>query len=581
MSILDEITEYAKECISDKIISCQKHKWACIRLLDDLERSQKSDESFPYVWNEEEAKKIVNWFTYLRHSKGILAGKPIYLMNWQKFRICQLYGWRHKKTGYKRFKRSYVQVGRKNAKSQEEAGIALYELATQSTKNGEVYEIYTAGVKRDQSKIITNECALMLKGSILASKFKIQYNRGEADLIQHIKTGSKIKALCKEDGRKGDGTNPAVLVLDEYHQHPTTEFYDLFKGANTKESLLMIITTAGVDLTFPCYTQEYYDCSRLLNPFVEEVKDDGFFADICELDENDDISDERQWIKANPIRMTYEEGRQKVQEEYSIAKRIPEKMVSFKTKCLNIWVQAKAGCYMDMEKWAKCLVDKITYDVKGLDVYVGFDMSSKIDLTSVAFVVPVKVDETVKYLLWSHSFAPNWDILAEREEKDSVTYKSWVEQGYITVTNSQIIDQNAVMDYVQNFCREKELNINTLCFDPNNAGKIMAEYSDLGYTVEEVFQSQKHLNESTKGFREQVYSGNVVWEKNPVLNFAMSNAIIKSTNDYIKIDKSANKKKIDPVDATLCAFKLAMYHKFGNGNQDYGAYLDEFMKDFF
>ena len=109
-------------------------------------------------------KRQVRWFSYLRHSKGELAGKPIILTSWQKFFLCQLYGWRHKCTGYKRFKKSFVEVGRKNAKSQMEAGVALNEISEQATRNGEVYEYYTAGVKRQQSKIIFNECRLMLQG---------------------------------------------------------------------------------------------------------------------------------------------------------------------------------------------------------------------------------------------------------------------------------------------------------------------------------------------------------------------------------------------------------------------------------
>ena len=109
-----------------------------------------------------------------------------------------------------------------------------------STRNQEVYEYYTAGTKRDQSKIITKEARLMLNGSPLRSKFKIT-----RDLIEHRKTGSFFKGSVQRNGQKGDGTNPAGLIIDEYHQHATTEFYDLGLGANTKESLLMIITTAG------------------------------------------------------------------------------------------------------------------------------------------------------------------------------------------------------------------------------------------------------------------------------------------------------------------------------------------------
>ena len=207
MTILETITRYAEECIADPVHNGQKHRWACERLLRDIGRI--GSEGFPYIWDEARAQSIVTWFTLLRHSKGVLAGQPIHLTDWQKFRICQIYGWVHKDTGKRRFKRSFAEVARKNAKSQEEAGIALYEISVTATKNGEVAEAYTAGTKKDQSKIVFKEAKLALRGSPLRLKFKCK-----VDSIEHILTGSTIKPLSKDDGKNGDGTNPALLVID-------------------------------------------------------------------------------------------------------------------------------------------------------------------------------------------------------------------------------------------------------------------------------------------------------------------------------------------------------------------------------
>ena len=561
MTILEELIQYSNDCINDVIPSGQKHKWACLRFLKDLEKSKTDD--FPYHWNEKEAEKIVKWFGYLKHSKGVLAGQFITLNSWQKFVLCQIYGWEHKKTGLRRFTKSFVEVARKNAKSQMEAGVTLYEMSTRAVKNKEIYECYCAGVKKKQSEVIFNECKNLLRGSPLKKKFKI--NRGT---IIHIKSGSTLEPLNKQDGKEGDGSNPALLVLDEYHQHKTTEFYDLGLGGNTKESLLMIITTAGMDLTYPCFTQEYSYCSKILDPNVD-VFNDEYFIDICEIDEDDDISDERNWIKANPIRATYEAGIKKIREEYKLAKEIPEKMIAFLTKCLNKWVQATENGYMDMAKWKACEVKEIPYDLKNRSVYVGFDMSAKIDLTSVAFIIPILTDELdqtgkkiVKYIVFSHSFIPNREKLIERKAVDKVPYDAWERNGYLTITDTPIVDQNAVMQYVLDTCEKNNWNIECLCFDPANASKLMMDLSDQGYVVEEVYQSHKSLNESTAGFREQVYSKNVLYLNNPLLNYSMSNAVIKTNNGLIKIDKDATTKRIDPIDAILCGYKLALYHMF-------------------
>ena len=576
MTNKEEIIRYCEECISGAIPSGKKHVWACKRFLRDLERVGTPD--FPYIWDEQRADRIVKWFSLLKHSKGALAGTPIELTAWQKFRECQIYGWIHQETGRRRFRKAFTEVGRKNAKSQMEAGEALFELAITSTQNNEVNEIYTAGVKREQSKIVFNECDLMTRGSLIRSKFNFK-----RDCIEHIKTGSFIKALSKEDGRSGDGTNPAFLIIDEYHQHPTTDFYDLALGSNTKEPLMSIITTAGKDLTYPCFTQEYDYCAKLLDPDVD-VFNDEYFVDICEADPGDDIGAEDTWKKANPIRAYFPEGLQKIREDYEVARQIPEKLIAFMTKMLDMWVQAKDNGYMDMAKWKACEVKELPVDVTGRPVYVGFDMSSKIDLTSVAFIVPYQCDAVdaqgkpvVRYILWTYSFIPTMDKLREHIIKDKMPYDAWERLGYLTLTNTPIVDQNFVMQYVLDECEKYNLDIQCLCFDPANASKIMMDLSDQGYTVEEVYQSHKSLNESTQGFREQVFARNVAYTHNPLLNYAMSNAVIRTSNGLIKIDKDANTKRIDPVDATLAAFKLALYHDFEIENMN--DYVTRFLEE--
>lgn len=549
MTILEELKQYSDDCINDKIDSCKKHKWACERFLRDIEKNK-------YYWDEQEAQKIYNWFTYLRHSKGELSKQPIILATWQKFVMCQVHAWRRKENGLRRFKQAFIIVARKNAKTQMQAGNDLYEISVIATRNDEVAETYCAGTKKEQSLLLFKECKNMLKGSPLAPKFRITGNH-----LTHIKTGSFLTPLSKQDGKDGDGTNPAVLILDEYHQHKTTEFYDLGLGSNSKEPLLFIITTAGVDLNVPCYTQEYQYCTSILNPDAD-VENDEYFIDICEAEEGDDIADLKTWRKANPLRAYYDEGIEKLKTAFNVALNVPEKMVSFKTKCLNMWLNKKENGYMDIAKWKVCEVKQIPYDIKGKSVYVGFDMSAKIDLTSVSFIIPLMIDNIPKYILFNHSFVPNIEKLREREIVDKMPYSYWAEAGYITITDTQIVDQQAVWEYVLAFCQEQELNIHTLCFDPANASKMMMDLSAQGYNCVEVYQSYRSLNESTAGFREQVYCNNIIYLYNPVLNFAMNNAMIRQNNGLIKIDKDASIKRIDPIDATLGAYKLAQYHEF-------------------
>lgn len=201
MGIKEQLIRYSNECIVGVIPSGEKHIWACKRFLKDVEENK-------FIWDEIEAQRIVKWFTYLRHSKGILAGTPIVLTDWQKFIVCQIYAWK-RENGYRRFKKAFIEVGRKNAKTQMQAGCMLYEISTVATRNNEIAETFCAGTKREQSKLLFTECQNMLMGSSLSPKFKMT-----RDKIVHIKTTSFLKPLSKQDGKTGDGTNPAALVLD-------------------------------------------------------------------------------------------------------------------------------------------------------------------------------------------------------------------------------------------------------------------------------------------------------------------------------------------------------------------------------
>ncbi len=585
MTRMEIIKDYAEKCVSGEIIACVKHKNACKRALRDFKRAE-TDDNYPYYWDEAAAELIVSWFKKLRHSKGELAGQPINLTEWQQFHLCQLYGWKRKADGRRRFKKMFIEVSRKNAKSQELAGICLMEISYISTKNNEVAEAYTAGVKRDQSKIVFNEAALMLKGSRLRPKFRVTKSR-----IEHIKTGSFIRPLSKDDGRNGsgDGSNPSCLVVDEYHAHMTSDFVDLSIGSNTKEPILCIITTAGTNFG-PCY-REYLYCSNILDPSVD-IEDEEYLIDICEQDieeVNDPrlLQDEKLWIKSNPIRATYPEGRGNIRTTYEKALKVPEDMPMCLTKNFDIWVQAKAGAYMDMDKWKRCEVQELPIDIRGLQCVIGVDMSAKIDLTSVCFVIPYQdeneLDEegnpVTKYIIFQHSFIPNRDILRAKEITDKFPYTASEMKDELSVTDSDIVNQKKIMLWALDKASELGLEIYGWACDSWNAAYFMTELSEKGHNVFDVSQSYGGLSEATKEFRCEVYQKHVIYQPDGLLNFCMRNAVEKSHDGRIMIDKDRKTRRIDIIDAVINAFKIARYIKQdAYSRQKANAALDEWMK---
>ncbi|WP_368492850.1 terminase large subunit [Geobacillus thermodenitrificans] len=538
--------DYCHDVLNGDIIACQKHKWACRRFLRDVERE--GTDEFPYVFDEEKALRFLNWMTLFKHTKGKLAGQRIEPAPIQVFVFGNIYGWVHKETGLRRFKKAYWQVARKNAKSQSLACVGSYEAFAFGES---MAEVYIGATKTEQSKIVWNEIKAQIQGcDFLKGKYKIAYGK-----IEHLKSGSFIAALSKDAGKTGDGLNVQCGIIDEYHAHPTSEIYDvLVSGAGARpQPLMMIITTAGFNLQHPCYSVEYQYVSKILDP-NNPIENDEYFVMINELDKGDDIKDEKNWEKANPILCSYEEGVNFLRGELKAALDVPEKMRNFLTKNMNRWVDMKDNGYMDMSKWAACGQDFDLSIIEGMECTVGVDLSAKIDLTSVGF----EFKKDGKYIVLSHSFMPE-DTLDRKRKTDKVPYDLWVKQGWITTTPGAVVDYNFIKSYIKNFEQQYNVKIREICADPWNATQFMQDMEAEGYTVVEIRQGIQTLGSATKDFREQVYQGNVIHNNNPVLTWALSNAVTRQdANENIMLDKSKSTERIDPIAAVLNAHVRAM-----------------------
>ncbi|RBW69469.1 terminase large subunit [Bacillus taeanensis] len=348
MTLAKRLLYYTLDVVNGKIVACKKHKQACQRFLNDLDKLQ-NDKDYPYYFDGHVLEDFYEWSKLFKHTKGILAGQNIELTDFQLFLVANIFCWKDKKTLNRRFRYIYVQLGRKNAKSQLLALIASYV----AFLSDEQQEVYIGATNREQSEIVYNEILSQINGvDVLKGKYSDSYKK-----ITHKRSGSIIQALSKEARKTGDGKNPSLAIIDEYHAHPTDEIYEVMKSGMVArmEPLMVIITTAGFDLAAPCY-KEYQYVSKILDP-EDVTENDEYFAVICELDKEDNIKDENNWIKANPILATYEAGMKSIRSDLRIALEVPEKMTAFMTKNMNIWVQHKQGGYMDLSKWNACISD--------------------------------------------------------------------------------------------------------------------------------------------------------------------------------------------------------------------------------
>lgn len=582
MKLKNALIQYCKKISNKKIVACQKHAWACERFLLDLERE--GTEDFPYIFIEEKAQRFIDWTRFFKHTKGILAGKKIEFDIIHKFMASNIYGWYHKDTGYRRFKKVYIQLARKNAKSQFVSTIASYEHMV--FLNGELSEVYCAATNKDQAKIVYDETRMMLERCPeLKGKWREAYRK-----IEHLKSNSILRPLSKDDKKSGDGLNPQCGIIDEYHAHETSEILDVIdSGMGARQQpLLCIITTAGFDLNSPCYRDEYKIASNIIDP-DHPIELESEFVMICELEVNqttepieidgrtvavgdliDDINDESTWIKANPIICSYPEGVDFLRDKLKEAKVSPDKMRNFLTKHMNVWVNQRKAGYLSLQKWNACGVEEFNYEqLRGRSCYIGLDLSAKIDLTSGSLVFPPIGGG--KYIVLSHSFIPE-SRLTERIRKDHMPFDQWVNDGWVTCTVGEVVDYGTVMEYFIDKVEEYGCFCESFCVDPWGAIQLSNDLIERGYEVVNIVQGIKTLSEPTKVFREEVYKSNVEHDNNPVLGWALGNAIVNSVdkNENIMLDKKKSSDRIDPAAATMNGVVRAIVHDTNTGYNNRG-----------
>ena len=556
MTLLEELTRYSHNCIKDTAHVCQKHRWACERFLRDVQRAK--TEEFPYVFDEEKAQRFFNWAHLHRHTKGVLAGEPIDFAPIQRFIFGNVYGWVHQDTGLRRFRRAYWQVARKNAKSQSLAIVGDYELMALGEP---MSEVYIGATKTLQAKIIYNEIVAMLKRCpLLTGKWHESYG-----VIKHPKSDSILRALSKDDGKTGDGLNPQCGLIDEYHAHPTDDILEVINTGMVarRQPLLFIITTAGNNFGGPCYRVEYPLVEKILNPAIDfDVVD--YFCMVNELDRDDegnlidDVKNEDCWVKANPIAAAYPEGLANIRSKLDSAIESPEKMESFLTKNMDLWVNQSAMSYIDMAKWKeRGAITELPVDPYGYDVYVGVDLSRRIDLTAAALVMPLDDDGTTKYLVRAHGFIPE-ETIAAHEKTDKIPYRAWARAGYLTITPGDVVDYRFISTWIREQVDTLGVNLREVCYDPYNATHFAQELDAQGIMTVEVRQGMRTLSEPTKAFREEAYRDNILHEPNPLLDWAISNAVTKRDhNENIMLDKEKSTNRIDPIAAVINAFSRA------------------------
>ncbi|MFC5528481.1 terminase large subunit [Cohnella yongneupensis] len=542
-------TQYALDVQSGRIVAGKYVILACERHLRDLDRQGSDD--FPYVFDEEKANKVFNFAEkHCRHIEDGLTvrkGDPVILDDFLQFIVGSIFGWVHQVTRLRRFRKAYEQVARKNSKSTTLSVVSLYMFAADGEGGPQVY---TAATMREQAKVVYDAAAKMVSTSKqLKKKISLRVNK-----MFHKVNGGKMLPLSKET-KSMDGFNPHAGIIDEYHAHPNSDMYDVIVSGMgmRRQPLLFIITTAGFDINGPCFQEYDYCCKVLEGTLVNEE----YFIYIAQMDKDDDIEDESNWPKCNPLMARSPEGMQYLRGQLNTAKDKPGDRRNVWTKNFNVWLDQKENSYMPMDRWRLCGASDLNPfpDLTGMQCFVGMDLSKKIDLTSIGFEFPL---DDGRFAVLSHSFIPE-ETLKAKIQSDNVRYDVWVDQGWLTVTEGSVVDYREVQRYMLELAEKNGWKIQEVCYDEWSAGLISQELADKGLQLTEIPQRMNTLSEPTKNFRELTFQKKIIHNNDPVLSWAMSNAIEKQDHrENIALDKARSTNRIDPAAALMNAHVRAM-----------------------
>jgi len=548
--------EYMSGVLDGSVPACSFVKQAVQRQLNDLRRW--GAEGGDYYFDEKEASRPCWFIENLTHTKGELAGRAIHLEPWQCFLLTTLFGWKAK-AGNRRFRSAYVEVGRGNGKSTLLSGIGLFCLCADHEPGAEVYSFATT---REQAKIVFGDAQTMARGNrALQEAYGLEVT---AHALYVPATNSTFQAKSAE-GSTLDGLNTHLAIIDELHAHKKRDVFDVVETSlgKRRNSLMVSITTAGVDRTGICYEQRTL-VTKILSG---SLQDESYFGIIYTLDPDDDWKSDEALAKANP-NWGVSVRPEVIRALQAKAIATPSAENNFKTKHLDVWCNADVG-WMDMKAWDACADESLDEsDFDGEPCWLGLDLASTSDMTAKVKIFQRKIDGSSHYYLFGDYWLPRTAI----ERGVNSQYQGWEYLGYLHVCEGPVTDFAEIRDSILEDCGR--YSVQSVAYDPFQAVQLSKELSDDGVPMVLCKQTVANLSDPMKQFQALVLDHRLHFNGDPVLTWMVSNVVCHvDVKENIYPRKDAPENKIDGVVAGIMALSRALL------NDEHRAMdLNEFLK---
>jgi len=503
------------------------------------------------VYNKNAANDAVTFINCLKHTKGEWYGQSFDLIDWQEQIVRDLFGIQ-KPNGYRQFNSAYIEIPKKQGKSELAAAIALLLTCGDYEHGGEVYGCAS---DRQQASIVFDVAVEMVE-QCSALKSRIKPLLSQKRLI-YKPLGSFYQVLSAEAYTK-HGLNVHGVVFDELHAQPNRQLYDVMlhgSGDARKQPLFFLISTAGTDRHSICW-EVHQKAEDILNG---RKIDPTFYPVLYGVPEEADWTSEKVWKQANPsLGITVEIDKLRVACEN--AKTNPAEENLFRQLRLNQWVKQSVR-WMPMAKWDTCGFPVDMESLHGRVCYGGLDLSSTTDITAFVLVFP-PLDESDKFQILPFFWMPE-DNIDLRVRRDHVPYDIWEKQGFLNTTEGNVVHYA----YIENFIDKlgAKFNIREIAFDRWGAVQMVQNLEGLGFTVVPFGQGFKDMSPPTKELMRLTLDGKLAHGNHPVLNWMIDNIFVRTDPaGNIKSDKEKSTEKIDGAVATIMALDRAIRNQGGS-----------------
>jgi phage terminase large subunit-like protein len=539
------------------------------------------------VFDPERATKAQRWFErILVHTKGRWAGKPFEPRQWQlEELIWPLFGVvRHDEQTaqlVRQYVLAWIELARKNGKSDLLAGIGLFLVIADGEEGAEVYGAAQKMGKGENTgaaivfRVAKRMCELSpwLRAQQRAGRLRIY----ERDMrIVWVPTESFYQVI-PSTADAALGTNPHGVLFDEVLTQPSRDLWDALKtGMGAREQPMMVAaTTAGSDAVGLASEEHLWSERVAREPDLDPAR----LTMMRNTPRDADWRDEANWTQANPALGDFK-SIQSVRNEAREAEGSPAKIIAFRQFHLNQWVRRSAK-WLDMDAWDECAGAVDWRDlgdlVAGMGGAGGLDLSSTADFAAWVVVIgqerdapaPPEVDddelddELDAYDDVAEPEAPTLEDLtfvlpriflprAAVEQRSAMRPQldAWEAEGALTVTPGRVVDYDAIFEQVDQDAQDFDLRV---CrYDRWNASQLVRRIEGAGLECEGLAQTTAAMNAPCRELERLLGLTLLRHGGHPILDWMAGNAeALHDGTNNIKPDRKRSAEKIDGVVAMV------------------------------